>query len=222
MPLLSTLLAVLALVVVGGVGEDIGYVGIHQPSEGSSDLTFGRETQSRRLSTIDVVDANGVPLGAIYPRQDGFAEGTEDDWDREPTPTETASTQQQGTLGSEYHVGHVATHDEVENVRDNQHAVLGHMDGLTQHRQEQHRVPLQNMDNVQYFGDMMVGEPPQRMKVGDKHVLPIVLQWLHLKLRGSYIGPHSENNNTVKLNHTSAVYVHRMVPRCMFSCRCRL
>ena len=28
-----------------------------------------------------------------------------------------------------------------------------------------HRVPLQNMDNVQYFGQVMIGEPPQLMKV---------------------------------------------------------
>ena len=28
-----------------------------------------------------------------------------------------------------------------------------------------HRVPLENMDNVQYFGQVMIGEPPQLMKV---------------------------------------------------------
>lgn len=31
--------------------------------------------------------------------------------------------------------------------------------------QRQHRVSLQNMDNVQYFGEVMIGEPPQLMKV---------------------------------------------------------
>lgn len=175
MPFLSTLVAVLPLVVLGGVGGDIGYVGILQPAEGSSGQTLGRESQSRWLSTTNVVDAKGVPLGAFYPHQDGFTEGTEDDWDQEPTPTETASTQQLGTSGSEHVVKshakeHFATHDDAENVRDNGHAILGHMDVPTQHRQEQHRVPLQNMDNVQYFGDMMIGEPPQRMKVGDEHV----------------------------------------------------
>lgn len=32
-------------------------------------------------------------------------------------------------------------------------------------KQTQHRVPLENMDNVQYFGQVMIGEPPQLMKV---------------------------------------------------------
>lgn len=32
-------------------------------------------------------------------------------------------------------------------------------------QQQQHVVPLQNMDSVQYFGEVFIGEPPQLMKV---------------------------------------------------------
>lgn len=35
-----------------------------------------------------------------------------------------------------------------------------------QQQQKQYRVLLENVDNVQYFGDAMIGNPPQRMKVG--------------------------------------------------------
>lgn len=40
----------------------------------------------------------------------------------------------------------------------------GGVDGRGQEKQT-HRVPLENMDNVQYFGQVMIGEPPQLMKV---------------------------------------------------------
>lgn len=162
---------------MGAVGKGIGYVEIPQPSEESSSQALDRESQSQWLSTLDAgVLANGVPLGSFFPQQDGLAEVTADDWDLEQISTETATTQKLSTSGSEYvatnhATGHFGIHNEAEiDVRDNQHAVLGHMDGIIQHGQEQHRVPLQNMDNVQYFGHMMIGEPPQRMKVGDKYI----------------------------------------------------
>lgn len=177
MPSLSAAVAVLPLIVVRSVGEGIGYIGIPQ-AERSSSQALGRESRSpwpaRGAASDTASDASGVALGTFFP-QDGLAEVTEDDWDLEQVLTETASTQQLGTAGSGYVVtshatSHFAIHDEAENVRDNRHAALGHMDELIQQRQEHHRVPLQNMDNVQYFGDMMIGEPPQRMKVSDNYI----------------------------------------------------
>lgn len=186
MPSLSNLVAVFPLIVVGAVGDGVGYDGIPKSYTGSSGQALGRESRSRWFSKSDTdtntvpLGTNNVPLGTFYPEQDGLAEGTQDDWNLEQIPTETAPTQPPGFSGSDNiavsrATSYFAINDKAENVRDNQHAVLGRMDGLLHHRQGQHRVPLQNIDNVQYIGDMMIGEPPQRLKVGDFDVYSIRL-----------------------------------------------
>ncbi|CAM9303686.1 unnamed protein product, partial [Ectocarpus sp. 13 AM-2016] len=69
------------------------------------------------------------------------------------------------------HVGVAATRDfatsrATSDQADTQDAGLGRK-GKHRHRQQQnqYRVLLENVDNVQYFGDAMIGNPPQRMKI---------------------------------------------------------
>ena len=57
----------------------------------------------------------------------------------------------------------------------------GGLDGGGEEKQT-HRVPLENMDNVQYFGQVMIGEPPQLMKVcalvvRDRPMFAVVVDW---------------------------------------------
>lgn len=94
--------------------------------------------------------------------QPNVKEEAEDD--RSLLLTEAASPHQHfGVAASRDFVTSRATIDEA----DTQDAGLGRK-GKHRHRQQQnqYRVLLENVDNVQYFGDAMIGNPPQRMKVG--------------------------------------------------------
>lgn len=71
-------------------------------------------------------------------------------------------------------------HESVDSSRGDEE-VNGRADGYSYYivgKEEklQYSLPLQNMDNVQYFGEVLIGEPPQLLKV---YVYPWMLPHLH-------------------------------------------
>lgn len=165
----SALIAALPLMVLGAVGQGVGYISIRQPPTSSETVRSIRPNQQpaqRGALASDDVGDNG---SALHSQAGGSMAQTQYDWDLEQRLTEAAPAQHLGTAGSKSAVttSNFSNHGRAEDAK--RHVPAFQLEEQAQ--QHQHRVALRNMDSVQYFGDMMVGEPPQRMKVSGSRYL---------------------------------------------------
>lgn len=148
----------LQLTVRAAAGGGIGYVGVHQAAM-SGNQTLGDERQTSKLpqrgASFPAVTTGYGGSDPPQPRQASEEQTTEGDLELKQTLEES------GNIVSSH--PSQAGPDIVEENRG--FAAFGHKEMHILERQQYHKIPLQNMDSVQYCGAMMVGEPPQRMKV---------------------------------------------------------
>ena len=178
----SALIAVLPLMVLEAIGQGVGYIGIRQPPRSQ---TAGGVSTSPMLARGVFGSSDGVgDIGrGLSSQRGGKMEEPQHEWDLKQRLPKTAPTSHVGIAGLESTVESHATSNFVSHgmAEDVKHEVAAFQPNQQtkqqqQQRPRQHRVSLQNMDNVQYFGEMMVGEPPQRMKVSGGNSGRIMIQ----------------------------------------------
>lgn len=151
MSALPALVAVLPLIVLGAVEEGVGYAGVHQASDGESSSW---RPARRPAPDTGAVGPDGRVGASLFSKQNGMPKEAGYDPDLEHAMAESVPTKRLGFEASRRVLAtHATSRDKARDIRNTRPGV------------QQHRVPLQNMDSVQYFGYMMIGEPPQRMKV---------------------------------------------------------
>lgn len=177
---ISALATVLLWMILEAAGQGVGYTDIQQPP--TSSQVVGGVRPSRQPARAAAKDSDDVGEGSrvLYSQRGARTAKPLYDWDLEQRLTETAPTQHLGTVDSEsavasHAMSYFAIHGGVKDTRYHVPGFQRKEQNKQQHKHHQHRVPLRNMDNVQYFGDMMIGEPPQRMKVSGNTVFFVIL-----------------------------------------------